>query len=107
MEQFDSYDVSRDNDSEMSNIYAHVPKGTPPNLPMEVTDAGMVTLLRLVQLWKAWSPMEVTPAGITTEAKLWQPKKAVFLMAVTGLPSISAGIVSSPKVDSTQSVMIT
>ena len=38
MEHFDSYDVSRDKDSEMSNIYRHVPKGTPPNLPMEVTD---------------------------------------------------------------------
>ena len=38
MEHFDSYDVSRENDSEMSNIYRHVPKGAPPNLPMEVTD---------------------------------------------------------------------
>ena len=38
MEHFDSYDVSREKDSEMSNIYKHVPKGAPPNLPMEVTD---------------------------------------------------------------------
>ena len=38
MEQFDSYDVSCDNDAGMGNIYACVPKGKAPDLPAEVTD---------------------------------------------------------------------
>ena len=38
MEHFDSYDVSRDNDNITNDISSYIPKGAPPDLPMEVTD---------------------------------------------------------------------
>lgn len=38
MKQFDSYDVSRDNDTWTNDIEHHIPKGAPPVLPMEPTD---------------------------------------------------------------------
>ncbi len=38
MKHFDSYDVSRDNDTWMNDIESHIPKGAPPVLPMEATD---------------------------------------------------------------------
>ena len=43
---------------------------------MEVTDEGIVTEARELQLWKACCPMEFTDEGIDTEARELQPKKA-------------------------------
>ena len=43
---------------------------------MLVTLPGIVTLVRLLQSWKALSPMLVTPSGIITLVRLLQPKKA-------------------------------
>jgi len=38
MKQFDSYDVSRDNDILTTDIDGHISKEAPPDLPMEATD---------------------------------------------------------------------
>ena len=44
--------------------------------PIEVTLSGIVTLVRLVQLWKASLPIEVTLFGIIILVRFEQPLKA-------------------------------
>ena len=41
--------------------------------PILVTEFGMVTDVKLVQLWKALCPILVTEFGISTDVKLLQP----------------------------------
>jgi hypothetical protein len=50
---------------------------------MVVTELGMVTEAKLVQLEKAYPPMVVTELRIVTEVKLLQPEKADPPISVT------------------------
>ena len=50
---------------------------------MEVTDDGMLTVLRAVQPSKALSGILVMPAGISTDAREVQLAKAQLPMLVT------------------------
>jgi Na+-translocating ferredoxin:NAD+ oxidoreductase RnfD subunit len=54
---------------------------------MLVMLSGIVTLVRLLQDWKAPHPMLVTLSGIVTLVRLLQPLKAPTPMLVTGFPS--------------------
>ena len=98
-------------------------------LPIEVTPSGIVILFRLVQLEKVAGPIlvrpsgistlvrplqptkvplvEVTPLGIVMLVRLSQRRKAFSPMLVTGLPSMVAGMTSSPVAELLQSVMVT
>jgi hypothetical protein len=66
---------------------------------MLVTLAGIVTLVRLVQDWNAYSRMLVTLLGIVTQDILVQDSNAELPMLVTSLPvsgGIFAGITTAP-----------
>ncbi len=52
---------------------------------MEVTELGMVTDVRLVQLENAYSPMEVTELGMVTDVMALQLENAPPPMEVTQL----------------------
>ena len=74
---------------------------------MLVTPSGIVMLFRLVQIKKASSPMLVTLSGIVSFVRNRQPLKDLPPMLVTGLPSIVAGMVSSPDAFLSHPVMVT
>ncbi|MDQ0288540.1 hypothetical protein [Oligosphaera ethanolica] len=63
---------------------------------MLVTLLGMTTPVRAKQLKNALFPMLVTLFGITTPVSPVQPENANSAIVVTGMPSISAGMVMSP-----------
>ncbi len=75
--------------------------------PMEVTLSPMVTLLRLVQSSKAQLPMEVTLSPMVTLVRLLQSSKACDPMEVTGFPSHEDGMIKSPLIDSAQPTTLT
>ena len=51
---------------------------------MVITPWGIVTLVRPLQLKKAYSPMDVTLSGITSSpVRLLQPEKALSPMVIT------------------------
>ena len=52
------------------------PQSSKPSSPMEVTEFGIATVVRLVQPRKASSPMEVTEFGIATVVRLVHSRKA-------------------------------
>ena len=74
---------------------------------MVVTLSGMVMLVRLLQKRKAFFPMPVTLSGIVMLVRLLQLKKAPIPMLVTGLPSMAAGMISSPDTSLSQPVIVT
>ena len=63
---------------------------------MEVTLAGMVTLVSPVQPENVKGLMEVTLAGMVTLVSPVQLENAELPMEVTGRPTISAGTATSP-----------
>ena len=54
-------------------------------LPIEVTELGIVILVKLIQPLNAPLPIEVTELGIVTLVKSLQPPKALSPIAVTEL----------------------
>ena len=54
--------------------------------PIEVTEEGIVMLVKLLQRMNAALPIEVTEEGMVTLFKLLQFLKALFPIDVTGKP---------------------
>ena len=52
-------------------------------MPIEVILFGIITLVKLLQLWNALSPIVVTLSGIVTLVKLLQPENATYPISVT------------------------
>ena len=75
--------------------------------PMLVTQSGIVMLVRLMQEEKAITPILVTPSGIVMPVRLVHNEKAALPMLVTGLPSMTADMVSVPDAFLSQPVMVT
>jgi hypothetical protein len=68
----------------------------PENAPasMEVTEVGMATLLRLKHIENALSPMDITESGMDTLLRLSHPENAFSPMAATGSLLILSGMTS-------------
>ena len=82
----------------------HSPKAY---FPILITLLPIVTLVKAVQKSNALSPILVTLSGIVMLIKLLQFSNAYPPILTTGYPSISDGIISSPVIDSSQSVIVT
>jgi hypothetical protein len=63
-------------------------------LPIDFTLPGIVILARFVHSENACSPIDVTPMGMVTLVRSVYPAKALSAIAVTGLPSWVAGIIT-------------
>jgi hypothetical protein len=62
--------------------------------PIAVTLVGMVMELRLLHPENALPPIAVTLVGMVMELRLLHPSNTLSPMAVTGMPPITAGIVT-------------
>ena len=57
---------------------------------MDVTELGMLIVVRLVQSEKANSPIVVTELGMLIVVRLVQPEKALFPIVVTEFPMLKS-----------------
>ena len=71
----------------LTDAFADNPLNAPlyalPYMLTNVTLSGMVTDVKPLHPWKAYSPIDVTLSGMVTDVKLLQPRKASYPIDMT------------------------